>query len=393
MPSILRSDDGDTEQAPLLARNSGNRNPSQPPAHKVHPKTVKRLVKRCMALATDLITLPVKPDDITSPFSTILTPSALQSFSLLAGDFPSLLPFALLTSRRLFHEAAYTNPSSAEENEGRALVCEAAARWSVEKMDEEEGWKVLSMRFAMEGDKEGEVELPISALESASDQAATYFLSSPSSHACIDALWKGQLVQTNVEEEDPDSPGGTRVVGIEYKLHRPRKHHSGFLSAFNPLRIGVPRYQSLFRTILWIVFLGSYSIAIQTPQRGLGPEDFVIYIMALGYVAEEVTRMRKIGVYPSLTYWACINLMIYTFMSVALVYRIADMGTTDIHKSDHYRLLSFQWLSCASPLVWSKLVTIFDIHPFFGTLQIVVFRMLRSSSIFFALLTILAVGF
>lgn len=80
-------------------------------------------------------------------------------------------------------------------------------------------------------------------------------------------------------------------------------------------------------------------------------------------------------------------------MAVSLFYRLADMGTTDIEKSDHYRLMSFSWLSCASPLVWSRLVTIFDVHQFFGILQIVVFRMLKSSAIFFALLSILAVGF
>lgn len=52
-----------------------------------------------------------------------------------------------------------------------------------------------------------------------------------------------------------------------------------------------------------------------------------------------------------------------------------------------------EWLSCAAPLMFAKLVTIFDMHKFFGILQIVVFRMLRSSSIFFALLAILGVGF
>lgn len=59
------------------------------------------------------------------------------------------------------------------------------------------------------------------ALESASDHAATYFLSSPSCQRTIFALWKGQLVQTNLEEKDPDAPGGTKVVGIQYELVSP----------------------------------------------------------------------------------------------------------------------------------------------------------------------------
>jgi hypothetical protein len=61
----------------------------------------------------------------------------------------------------LFYEAAAKDPSSTEENEARALVCEATARWVIEQMGEEEGWKVLSMRFDMEAD-DGEVEMPLS---------------------------------------------------------------------------------------------------------------------------------------------------------------------------------------------------------------------------------------
>lgn len=89
-----------------------------------------------------------------------------------------------------------------------------------------------------------------------------------------------------------------------------------------------------------MIFIVFYSIGIQTPQRGLGPEDVVIYVMAVGYVAEEVVRVRKIGLVslnwsrrmmsawqltqrrrqvPALTYWTCINLIIYSLMGVALV--------------------------------------------------------------------------
>jgi hypothetical protein len=59
------------------------------------------------------------------------------------------------------------------------------------------------------------------ALESASDNSATYFLSAPSCQRTIFALWKGQLVQNNIEEKDPDVLGGTKVVGIQYELVSP----------------------------------------------------------------------------------------------------------------------------------------------------------------------------
>lgn len=35
--------------------------------------------------------------------------------------------------------------------------------------------------------------------------------------------------------------------------------------------------------------------------------------------------------------------------------------------------------SCAAPLVWAKLLTVFDLFSFFGSMQIVVARMLKES--------------
>lgn len=57
------------------------------------------------------------------------------------------------------------------------------------------------------------------------------------------------------------------------------------------------------------------------------------------------------------------------------------------------RLYSFQVLSCASTFIWMKLITIFDGYKYVGTMQICVARMLKESGIFFALLSVLAIGF
>lgn len=44
-------------------------------------------------------------------------------------------------------------------------------------------------------------------------------------------------------------------------------------------------------------------------------------------------------------------------------------------------------------MIWAKLLTVFDLFRFFGVLQIVVWRMLKESAVFFVLLSILAMGF
>lgn len=71
---------------------------------------------------------------------------------------------------------------------------------------------------------------------------------------------------------------------------------------------------------------------------------------------------------------------------------MADVGVKESEPAERYRQLSFNILSCAAPLIWIKLLPIFDQLTYFGTLQVVVWRMLRESAIFFTLLALIAIG-
>ena len=80
------------------------------------------------------------------------------------------------------------------------------------------------------------------------------------------------------------------------------------------------------------------------------------------------------------------------FHLVAFGYRMADVGVKESEPAERYRQLSFNILSCAAPLIWIKLLPVFDQLTYFGTLQVVVWRMLRESAIFFTLLALIAIG-
>ena len=122
--------------------------------------------------------------------------------------------------------------------------------------------------------------MPTSALEKAVDQHATFFLSSSESQRVVFALWKGLLVQaTNFDGS------------IEYRVRINKEDQRGFLANFDPSRMSVPRYQFIFRIILWGIFLIAYSWALQTPDRGFGIEDVVLYVQLLGYLLEELTMV------------------------------------------------------------------------------------------------------
>lgn len=100
-------------------------------------------------------------DAITSPTSSILTPSVVDAYSRIAGDFHRCLPFALLEARRYFKKQAYLNPSDSDENEGRKLAVEALARKIVARTPMSEQYSLLSARFTVI-EADGDESLPLS---------------------------------------------------------------------------------------------------------------------------------------------------------------------------------------------------------------------------------------
>ncbi|GAA6008524.1 hypothetical protein JCM11491_004508 [Sporobolomyces phaffii] len=349
--------------------------------HQFHPRTVTRIVTRIQALALELLPIQVDLDEITSPTSSIITKECIDAFAQIAGDFDHCLPFALLQARRFFALQQRINPADSDENEGRKLACEALARKIVVRTPRQDQYSILSARFTVI-ESDGDESLPLSALECALDQHAIFFLSSNEAQRCVFALWKGLLVQNSDENG-----------AIEYQLYKHADTTSGFFACYNADRIGVPRYQFYFRIWLWLVFIAAYTVAIQTPDRGFGIEDVVLYVQLLGYIVEDLVKIYKIGWWACIGFWQIVNYMIYALSIVAFAYRCADWGTSSQERSDRFRMLSFQFLSCAAPLVWAKVLTIFDLFQFFGTLQIVTWRMLKESAVFFVLLALFGVGF
>ncbi|BGP56070.1 Calcium channel yvc1 [Rhodotorula sphaerocarpa] len=376
----------DTGTQLLLSSSSDAEDPAQSfeeriHAHHYHPKTVTRIVTRIQALILELLPIEVDVDDIKSPTSNIITADVVDAFSKIAGDFAPAVPYALLEARRFFARQAANNPADQDENNGRKVACEAIARRIVQRTPMEDQYALLSKRFTrIESD--GDESMPASALEAAVDQRATFFLASNEAQRCVFAVWKGLLVQ----QQQPDG-------NIEYELFKIRPEQRSFWWHFDPQRIAVPRYQFFFRVALWVLFLICYSFAIQTPERGWGPEDIILYTQLLGYLVEDIVKIYKIGIYATISVWQIVNWMIYSLSLVAFVFRCLDLSTRDAEKQAQYRELAFQWLSMAAPLVWAKVLTVFDLFRFFGVMQIVVWRMLKESAVFCVLLAILAIGF
>ncbi|KAF9263703.1 hypothetical protein L218DRAFT_927577 [Marasmius fiardii PR-910] len=358
---------------------------------KPHPDTLTKLVKRLRALTLQLLPVEVEPQDLITPTSQIITPQVISAYKAAAGDFVEALPYCLLRARTEFMWDANHNPADYDENYGRAIACEVLARRIVHRTTPERLTTVLSTRFK-HTQLDGDVSEPASALEMAIDSHCTIFLSSSEAQDVVRALWAGELIQRNNEDLDVD------YIPFE------ETHSGGFSSHYDPSRLSVPRYQNIFRIIIWLFFLVAYSQAVRQPVERLSDPTYtstmdeweiVLYVIGLSIFIEDVHKffkLLKFVTWKAFTFWNVVSLVTDSLLIAAFTLRVVGLSKNG-DDTARFRVISFQVLSFVAPFIWMKIVTVFDGYKYVGMMQICVARMLRESGIFFALLSILGLGF
>jgi len=124
--------------------------------------------------------------------------------------------------------------------------------------------------------------------------------------------------------------------------------------------------------------------------------EVLLYVMGLAYTFEDLNKLYKIlrfFTWKAFGFWNVISLITDTLLVTAFALRVAGFNVSDADQQADLKFKSFLVLSCVSPLIWMKLITVVDGFKYVGTLQICVSRMLQESSIFVALLSVLAIGF
>ncbi|KAF8076642.1 calcium activated cation channel [Lyophyllum atratum] len=356
---------------------------------KPSPDALTRLIRRLRALTLALLPVEVDPEVINEPTSRVITPQVISAYRAAAGDFFEALPYCLLRAKAEFMWDANHNPADYGENRGRAIACEVLARRIVHIAPRDRLHTILSSRFRhrqIDGDESDMA----SALEVAIDSHCPIFLSSSEAQDVVNALWTGELVQKNNANND-----------IDYVPYADTRDRS-FWGHLNPERLSVPRYQNIFRIIIWLFFLVVYSQAVREPLERLGNAhrsfdewEIVLYTMALAFTLEDMHKfysILRLSTWRAFTFWNFVSFVTDCLLVTAFILRVVSLtGRADDDVT--MQLRSFQVLSFVSPLIWMKLITVFDGYKYIGTMQICVARMLKESGIFFALLSVLAIGF
>lgn len=353
------------------------------------PETLTKLIRRLRALTLQLLPIEVPPESISDPTSRIITPQVIKAYIAAAGDLVEALPYCLLRARKEFMWDSNHNPADYGENLCRAVACEVLARKTIHVAPPDRITPMMTTRFTHR-ELDGDVSDKNSALELAIDSHCTIFLSSNEAQEVVNDLWKGDLIQRHGDNHD-----------IEFRPFR-ETYADTIWGHMDPDRLAVPRYQNILRICVWVFFLFAYSQAVREPldtihrdHSDLDPWEIVMYVMGLAFTLEDVQKVCKLLLFVSwraLGFWNFVSLSTDALLVAAFCSRIAGLSSEG-EQYTQFRVRSFQVLSFVAPLIWMKLIPVFDGYKYVGTMQICVARMLQESGIFFGLLALLSIGF
>ena len=121
----------------------------------------------------------------------------------------------------------------------------------------------------------------------------------------------------------------------------------------------------------------------------------ILYLMTFSFICDEVAKFWKIGWYY-FGFWNAFNNCLYALLTASFITRIMSL----IHSSDvdderrvELNKLSYHIFAFSAPMFWLRLMLYLDTFRFFGSMLVVLKVMMKESLIFFALLTIIVVGF
>ena len=227
----------------------------------------------------------------------------------------------------------------------------------------------------------GQPTKPSNVIERAVDLHALEVTGSSGYQKCIDYLWRGWLVQDDL---DPSQ-------FIPFK----RKASTNYWDHFDPDRMRTPRYQNALQISISVLYLILYTIAINTinDKGDLDLVESILYIFTAGFIFDEVAKIWKVGRYH-IGFWNVFNIILYALLTVSFVVRLIALGhDVDSSERARFNVLSYNFLAFSAPMFWMRLLLYLDTFQFFGAMIVVLKVMMKESLIFFALLAIICIGF
>lgn len=356
------------------------------------PRQTLRVALNLKTLIDKVIPTVFSEKEITDSHSAILNRNVIELAYRAAGGsgdgkegtssykYRSCLIFALLKVTGWYWQQADYELSDNELYSLRATTAQTLASVIIEETTDDE-YLFLGMlchRYLMHVC--GEDTAPVSALELAVDMHSTIVIGSSGYQRCIKWLWRGWIVQSL---KDPHS----YVLYKSVSSPKIAKH-------FDPERIKTPAYQNMLEIFFSFVYLALFTVILNTHQINATPVDAfegLFYVFTLGSVVDELIKIYHVG-WNYLGFWNVFNDLMYGIIIVSIGFRFASLSNHGALR-ERYDEMSFRILSCASPLMWSRLLLFLDAQQFVGAMIVVIKTMMKESILFFVLLGVVILGF
>ncbi|OBA24480.1 hypothetical protein METBIDRAFT_77267 [Metschnikowia bicuspidata var. bicuspidata NRRL YB-4993] len=377
-----------------MASEEENRRPERlcPRGKCANSRQTLRVAINLKTLIDQVVPTTLHEKEITDSHSPVLNRNVIELVYRAAGGagdgkkgttsykYRSCLVFSLLKVTGWYWQQAEYELSDNELYSLRATAAQTLAAILIEEARDDEFLflAMLCHRYLMHVCEKD--SSPVSALELAVDMHSTIVIGSSGYQRCIKWLWRGWIVQSS---EDPQS----------YVLYR-GVSSSRIWIHFNPERIKTPAYQNKLEIIVSFLYLTLYTFILNTNQVETSPVNIaegIFYVFTLGAILDELTKLYHVGL-NYIGFWNVFNDTMYGIISVAIAFRFVSLSNHG-RVRDHYDEMSFRILSCAAPLMWSRLLLYLDAQQFVGAMLVVIKTMMKESILFFVLFAVVILGF
>ncbi|KAF8933048.1 hypothetical protein EDD21DRAFT_25092 [Dissophora ornata] len=339
------------------------------------PKKIHALLPKLFALINSLVDSINVDDDIVTD----------DVVDFMAG-FGKEVIYCLLRCVETFLEEGQRDVGRRKLLERRAAIAQVAAaavtKVFVDKDMMATYCHVLTRPYYAVGEETNTAE---SAIEIAIRVHATDFLADVEVQRCVQALWNGLILQTQDDEY--------RVRFVEYSGVRRRRHL--LWEWVDISRLNVPKYQNNIKIAMFVLFLAMYTIVVNDRTKFPSVVEWSVYVFVCGYIFEEFRLIFEGGTAFFLgSVWHWTNIISYAMFLVSFSFRFtACFLITDIKMIDDYNNIAYDIMALLAVFLWVKTLSLLDGLQYFGTMVMVLQKMLKDGIMFFWLLAWVYIGF
>lgn len=357
------------------------------------PRQTLRISLNLKHLIDEIIPIQFDLESIQSPFLDILSSKVIQLALEAAGGqgdgkkgsslrrYRATLIFCLLKVTQWYTQMAILELHDNELYVSRATAAQQMAKIIIEREKDEHYLfiEMLCRRYLINVNDQDSA--PISALELAVDLHLTIVIGSSGYQQCIKWLWRGWIVQLGLD-------------ATKYELYK-NISKPGFWVHFDSDRIKTPRYQNIVQIIFLIIYLCLYTFIVNQLDfaNSFGVAEAVFYCFTVSFIMDEAVKLYHVG-YNYIGFWNVFNDCMYAILASSFVLRMLALShPKDTLGRESMNELSFRILSCAAPIMWSRLLLYLDSERFVGALLVVLKVLFKESVLFFFLLIVIIIGF